>query len=806
MTAAIEGLKGARALLRFLQREGRLSADDASRVEELVVQGDSSVNEILEHERVITEKDLSVLLAEKLRLPLIDLAAFPLDLEVTRAVKEGVATKYEVVPLRLDDRVFELATANPLDVDALRAIEFTMGRRVHPSVATRLEIREALAHAYRLEESLEQFLANVPASGEAVTIAELKGPEGDLQSAARDAELPPVVRLADLILVQGIKSGASDVHIEPGPDVVLVRYRIDGVLEEGFRFPKWVQNPLITRFKVLAKLDITERRVPQDGRIQVRHRDNVVDHRVSSLPAQHGEKVTLRILDTKRGLKALDTVGLSAVDLKRVRAAVSRPEGMVLVTGPTGSGKSTTLYACIREIMSPAVNIVTIENPIEYELRGITQVEVNVKQGLTFAGVLRSCLRQDPDVILVGEIRDQETAQIALQAAQTGHLVLSTLHTNDAVATVTRLIDLGIEPYVLASSLNMVVAQRLVRRICPACSVPYEAPEEIRQALRLRADQKGCRRGTGCPACRQTGYSGRIGVHEVLPISPTIAHIIEAGGGESAVRQQARTEGCTTLLEEALAKLAAGVTTPEEVLRVVQVSENEPRCPSCEGEVEEGFTVCPHCSTVLRATCGNCTKPLSPTWVTCPHCGAPARVLGALAGGAAPATGGGRGESRPAAPVRSFKALVVDDDPDLRRIVRLTVEAAGLGLSVITAQDGAEALTLIDIERPDIVILDLAMPGLDGFEVCRQLRAAPPTRHTPVLMLTAKDSADSVAKGFEEGADDYVIKPFRRDDLIARMRRMIERTFGSEAHPLGAPAAPAAQPPAPAERLGVTVH
>jgi type IV pilus assembly protein PilB len=772
-------LKGERALLRFLQRQGRISGSDTLRLEQITAKENVSVNEVLEREGIIAEKDLARLLAQTLRLPLVDLSSFPLDLEITRAVKEGIAAKYEVVPLRIEEHTIEVATANPLDLDALRAVEFALGRRAQVAVATRQDVREALTHAYRLEESLEQFLETVP-TAEPLKVADLRDADANLRAAARDAELPPVVRLADLIMIEGIKSGASDIHLEPCTDAVVVRYRLDGILVEHFRFPKWVQNPLIARLKVLAKLDITERRVPQDGRIQVRYHDGSVDMRVSSLPAQHGEKVTLRVLDATRGIKELSTLGLSPDDLQRLREAASRPEGIILVTGPTGSGKTTTLYALIREILSPSLNIVTIENPIEYQIGGITQVEVNLKQGLTFASVLRSTLRQDPDVILVGEIRDEETAQIAFQASQTGHLVFSTLHTNDAAATLTRLLDLKVEPFVLASSLSLVVAQRLVRKICPACSAPYQPPDESRRLLRLDDYRREFRRGLGCPECRQTGYDGRSGVYEVMPISPPIAQLIEGKGTESAIRQQARTEGYTTLLEDALAKIATGVTTAEEVLRVVQVSEATPRCPACQQEVEDRFSVCPHCSSVLRATCNGCGEALHSTWVTCPRCGTKvgAQETVLLASAATISTVPAEMPTV-APPTRTHKALVVDDDPDLRRIVRITLERSDLGLGVITAQDGLEALALVDIERPDVVVLDLAMPGIDGYEVCRRLRADPRTKLVPILMLTAKDTPDSITRGFREGTDDYVVKPFNREDLIARIRRMIQRAYGT---------------------------
>ena len=769
---------GQRALLRFLQRQDRLPAAAVPSLEQKAQREGLSVPEILERDKIITEKDLAVLLATTLRLRLIDLTAYPLDPQVARELKENIATSYEVVPIRLDDGVIEVATANPLDLDALKAVEFATGKRVQAVVATRTEVLDALAHAYRLQESLELFLQHVPAEN-VLTLQELNDAGTDLRTIALEAELPPVVKLADLILIEGIKSRASDVHVEPATDGVIVRYRIDGILEEAFRFPKWVQSALTARLKVMAKLDITERRVPQDGRIGLRYQERVVDLRVSSLPAQHGEKITLRILDAASVVHSIERIGLAATDLQRMRDAVRRPEGLILITGPTGSGKTTTLYALLREKISPNVNIVTIENPIEYQMKGINQVEVNEKQGLTFANVLRSVLRQDPDVILVGEIRDQETAQIAFQAAQTGHLVLTTIHTNDAAAAVTRLIDLGTEPYAIASATNLIVAQRLVRRVCQSCSAPTTPSDEIRRLLHLENDGT-FRCGTGCLACRQTGFVGRTGVYEVLAITPSIAKLIEAGAGEIAVRQQARAEGVKSLLEDARDKVAAGMTTPEELLRVVQVNEQGLRCPACQEEISQDYAVCPRCGLVLRATCGSCAKPLNAGWATCPYCGAKAKseeeAETSLAAGSALG-----GAEQPSRRQRTYKALVVDDNPAIRDIVRLTLEHSRLGLSVITAEDGNAALELAAVERPDVVLLDLQMPGLDGLEVCRRLRSDVRTAFVPVLMLTAQAGEESSTQGFAAGTDDYMTKPFRRDDLIVRVRRMLERTYGKEA-------------------------
>jgi type IV pilus assembly protein PilB len=752
---------GQQALLRFLQRQNVLTAADAAAVETLCRDDGISVAEALERKQILTDRQLAELLAPALKLRLVDLASHSVDPVVTRLMKETLVTKYEALPLRLDGNVLDVATVNPLDLEALKAIEFATGKRVHFMVATRTEIHDAIRHTYRLEESLEQFLQHVP--DQDIALTELQDDGRDLRTLAADAELPPVVKLADLLFVEGIKAGASDVHVEPTADGVVVRYRLDGMLEEGFHFPKWVQNPLVARLKVVARMDIAERRVPQDGRIQIRYQNRTIDFRVSTLPMQHGEKVTMRILDATRALISLDRLGLCGTDQQRVRDAASKPQGLILVTGPTGSGKTTTLYALIRAIRSTTTNIITIENPVEYQLKGINQVEINEKQGLTFASVLRSVLRQDPDVILVGEIRDHETAKVAFQAAQTGHLVLSTLHTNDSASTVSRLVDLGIEPYLIANSVNLIMAQRLARRVCQSCGVPAELCNDAVQALRVPAKHPSYRRGEGCPACRQSGYAGRVGIYEIVPVSGSIARLIESGAAESAVRSQARTEGFSTLTQDSVQKLSTGMTTGEEILRVVQIAADEARCEACQ----KSYAVGP---------------------ANCPHCGA----------STAPASASAPVSSSTTAPTRSFKALVVDDNADIRNIVRAVLQAANLGLSVLTAQDGIEAIELAARDRPDIVILDVSMPDMDGFEVCRRLRADMKTAFVPVLMLTANGGEAHVTAGFGAGADDYVVKPFRREDLVARVRRMLERTYGKDAVPAAqsqaAPASPASSP------------
>jgi type IV pilus assembly protein PilB len=769
------------ALLRFLVRRNLLTPDVAQSISaDLSTQpAGLSVIDCLVRKGVTTEQQIAATLAEGLQLPFVDLATVAWDPAVTALVREELASNHQIVPLRVREETLVVATANPLDRAALRAVEFATGKHVQPEVATRTAIRDALQHAYHLDESLNDYLKGIPEGDQPITQM-ADAATTDIQSLMRDTNLAPVVKLFNSVLVEALRTRCSDIHIEATPSGVRVRYRVDGLLEESLRLPKWVQEPLIARCKVLAKLDITERRVPQDGRFRISYRDSTVELRLSSLPTQHGEKVTLRVLDPRSAPTSLERFTFDATDLKRIRHAITRPEGMILVTGPTGSGKTTTLYGMLAEVVSPTRNIVTIENPIEYQIGGVNQVEINEKQGLTFAGTLRSILRQDPDVILVGEIRDAETAEIAVRASQTGHLVLSTLHTNDAVATITRLSDLGIAPYMLASSLHLVIAQRLVRRVCAQCAEPYEPDADLLRALQLDAADNVYRRGRGCTACRKLGFAGRMGVFEVVSVTPDLAKLIETRAPESALRAQARADGTRSLAEHAAERVRAGLVTPEEVLRVVDVSAPI-HCPGCDRTVEHTFSVCPHCATVLRRNCGGCGMRLEQEWQTCPYCG-----TGSARAAAPPLPAAQRSVTAPVAavpappadPSRQYRVLIVDDDLDMRRMTAMVLKRSGLPLSTATATDGLDALEQAQAEPPDLILLDIMMPGLDGFEVCRRLRAHVRTAFVPILMVTARHDAESRVQGFLVGTDDYIGKPFFNAELAARVRRLLERTYG----------------------------
>jgi type IV pilus assembly protein PilB len=770
------------ALLKFIVQQ-RLVSADAVHAAQAEVTADAS-GALIDHlvlKGLVSEESIAFALSKHLRLPFVDLAALSPDAQVIRLVREDLANRHRVVPLNVEQDRLVVAIANPLDREGLRALEFATGRHVRPVIATASAVKDALGRAYHLDEALNAYLGGV--SGDAdVPVAELKDEMTDWETLQRESALPPVVKLFNLILLDGIRGSASDVHIEPGLNEVRVRYRIDGMLHESLRLPKWVHEAVVARCKVLANLDITERRVPQDGRIRIHHREALIDLRVSSLPTQFGEKVTIRILNSSSAPTGLDHLALGERDLRCMRQAIMRPQGMVLVTGPTGSGKSTTLYSMLGELISPTRNIVTIENPIEYQVRGVNQVQINERQGLTFASTLRSILRQDPDVILVGEIRDAETAQIAVQAAQTGHLVLSTLHTNDSVATLARLSDLGIDASMISSSLNLVVAQRLVRRICTRCAQPYEPDASLLKALKLTGKRLAFRRGVGCAACRKLGYAGREAVFEVMAMSGPMAKLIEAKASESALRAQARQDGLIPLAEQATQKVVEGLTTVEEVMRVVDVGLEANRCPTCDRQVEDTFAVCPHCSTPLRTRCPNCNTDMQKEWAACPYCGAPAAPPQTARPKRLP---GPEPEPEPAGdPVAAarplqYRVLVVDDDPDFLRLMTLFLRQSDLPITVLTASTGTEALERAENSPPDLILLDVMMPNMDGFEVCARLRANLRTAFVPILMLTALNDPDSRTRGFLVGTDDYISKPFDRQELLARVRRVLQRTYGT---------------------------
>jgi type IV pilus assembly protein PilB len=573
----------------------------------------------------VSEEKLARALSAQLGIPYIDLNTVVVEPEAIDLLNERLARKNLALPLNVDKRSITVVMADPLDFDSIHDISFATNREVRPTIAPFKEIKAAIRRFYHLSQPLEKILGEIK-GGAIEVIAEQDPVSETMEDVARRGESPPIIRLVNSVIVHASRNKASDIHFEPREKSVRIRERIDGLLLEAFEFPKLVQGAVTSRVKIMATMDITEKNIPQDGRVKAKVEGRDLDMRVSTLPTHYGEKITIRLLDSTSLDLKLEEMGPSERDLLRMRSIAERPQGIVLITGPTGSGKTSTLYAMINHIRTEAINIVTLEDPIEYELRGVNQVGINEKTGLTFAFALRSVLRQDPDVIMVGEMRDSETANIAVEASLTGHLVLSTLHTNTAVAAITRLRNLGIPSYMIASSLNGVIAQRLVRRICERCKNPYTPTNEELTKIRLRGKDPSSMKlfkGTGCAFCNHTGYRGRIGVFEVLRIDPTLRDIISKDGTEEAILKAGLDSGMRYMSEDGLDKINRGITTIEELFRVIYMRDDDTLniCPNCGESTRQDYPNCPFCGYSFVNKCPQCGEIRDPKWKFCPQCG-----------------------------------------------------------------------------------------------------------------------------------------------------------------------------------------
>ncbi|MGL4173541.1 MAG: ATPase, T2SS/T4P/T4SS family [Actinomycetota bacterium] len=570
-----------------------------------------------------TEREIAEALATHLGLESVDLSRIVPAADIVRLLPRAVADRTGVLVLeRHPDGGLIVAAADPTNVLALDDVRmYTKAAELYVVVAPETQIRDHLTRAW----SLGSGDAGVTQIAEDVD----DRLEDRLDETTASTDEAPVVRLVNQVLADAARLRASDIHLETQRDGLRIRYRVDGMLRDVMTAPKKIGPSLVSRIKIMAGLDIAERRVPQDGRTRVVVDGEQLDTRVSTLPALHGEKVVVRLLTRSTNVPALASLGFEPAQLEVFQSALAVPQGLVLITGPTGSGKTNTLYAAINETMTPEKNIVTLEDPVEVQLPGITQVQVNVKSGLTFDAGLRSILRQDPDIVLLGEVRDGETAELALKASLTGHLVLTTLHTNSAVAALTRLVDMGVEPFLVASSLTAAVAQRLVRVPCESCATGYIPDETTLTLLGLRIDDildATPLRGTGCPDCGGTGYRGRTAVYEVLTVDAAMRATLVSSPTEGAVAAQARAAGMMTLRGAALEKAKRGETTFEEAVRVTHSDHAVGRhCPACERGVQHDMLACPWCGTNLdTGSCQSCARRLDPDWRLCPWCRTPA--------------------------------------------------------------------------------------------------------------------------------------------------------------------------------------
>ncbi|MBN2310187.1 MAG: Flp pilus assembly complex ATPase component TadA [Candidatus Hydrogenedentes bacterium] len=533
-----------------------------------------SLAHILVERGYLSEEDLVVTLSEQLSIPHIRVGNYNIPQEILDEVPESLARQYQMLPVSVTGDVLTIAMVDPLNIMALDDLRMLTSYDIQPVVAVQSELIEAIERHYGGKQSTELYdeLVSGDDAKDGLEVVEERDDIGDISTMEEEAQDAPVIRLVNLILVKALESRASDIHVEPFEKVLRVRYRVDGVLEETKNPPKSVQAALTSRLKIMSNLDIAEHRVPQDGRFRIKFKGREIDFRISFLPCYHGEKVVMRVLDKGSLTLDLDKLGFEQQPMEAFKEALKLPFGMILLTGPTGSGKTTTLYSALHKLNQIGTNIVTVEDPVEYELFGVNQVQVHAEIGLTFAAGLRSILRQDPDIVMVGEIRDEETGDIAVKAALTGHLVLSTLHTNDASSVFTRMIDMGLEPFLVQSSVGLAAAQRLLRRVCPDCKEVINVPEDVLTRIQYThpkgADPPTFVRGRGCSRCKDTGYRGRLAVIEAMTNYPELQELIMKCSPASDIKRAAIKCGMKTLRQNALAKAAAGLTTIEEVLRV----------------------------------------------------------------------------------------------------------------------------------------------------------------------------------------------------------------------------------------------
>ncbi len=679
--------------------------------------------DILVENEYLLPSDIAEFVENALKIEWLDLTTVQIQPEAIKKLNEEICRKHLLIPIKVDNKNIHIAGFNPSNLTAEQEIENITGKYVKTYFAFKDQIEERINAFYAPDKLINSLVG----SGKKRSTVRIPGEEIETNPA-------PVVKLVNQIFSDAVEEKASDIHIEPKENVAHVRLRVDGVLHNLLEIPKSVYPSLVSRIKIISNLNIAETRKPQDGKAKIYIDDSDVDLRVSILPTNYGEKVVIRILDKRNAAVSFDKMGIRGKNMDLLNRCFEFKQGMVLVTGPTGSGKSTTLYAAINSIKSTANNILTVEDPIEYMMDGINQVQVNPKAGVTFASALRSFLRQDPDVILVGEIRDQETAEIAIQAAQTGHLVLSTLHTNDTFATITRLKDMGIDQFKITESMQAIVAQRLVRRLCPHCkaAVPEDKIDPKLYNLVNQTSGSGIiYEAKGCKKCNYTGYKGRIGIYEILILDDELKQMINSGRPLTELRSRAKKNGFQNLFEDAISLISEGITDYQEVLRTVNPdssvnTENKISTP----QNQEASPL----KTKQKKLNVDKTAPINED--------------------------------------KEIKILIAEDYDVSRKMLRIMIEKY-TPWKVVEAVDGVEALTKIKERKPNAVLLDIMMPNMDGYEVLQHLRADPETVNLPVLILTGMKTPESEVKSLELGSDDYLTKPIKREVLIARLKKVL---------------------------------
>ncbi len=568
-------------IVEVLKQSKRISeADIQKALVEYAKDGNGKLRDVLVRMGLITDKELTSLLSAELKIPFLNLAKYKIDPELFCLIPEKLARRHQIIPISKIGNTLTLAVVDPFNIIAVDDIELITKSKVECVLSTEKDVQDALDKVYANEsENIDTIIGQLGVEAQDLEVVKSQE-DSDVANISSQSAEAPIVKMVDLILREALNKRASDIHIEPFEHSVRVRYRVDGNLQEALQIPKKNQNAILTRLKIMSRLDITEHRLPQDGRFKVKLQDKEVDFRVSLLPVHFGNKIVMRILDKSSISFGLDNLGFLPETLEAFKSSVAKPFGMILITGPTGSGKSTTLYSVLNQLNTPERNIITIEDPIEYQVTGITQIHARAEVGLDFANGLRAILRQSPDVVMVGEIRDSETADIAIKASLTGQLVLSTLHTNDAAGAMTRLIDMKVEPFLIASSVILVVAQRLCRKVCIHCKEKMDIPAEVFKKIGIDLDKlapdsksRNFLKGRGCDKCSHTGYRGRLAVLEALVVDDTIRDLIVKRVSSYEIKDYAVKMGMSTLREDAFKKFCQGVTTLDEVIRVTTEDE-----------------------------------------------------------------------------------------------------------------------------------------------------------------------------------------------------------------------------------------
>ena len=685
---------------------------------------------------IVEQAELGKLLENTFSIPYINLEEVSIDKKAVEVIPEEICKKYLIFPYKLETDFITIAVFDPLNLEAEKDVSYMSAKMVQTTIASKSQIIEKIGEYYNPDRYIDNLADKMSDSKDGTTT------EADEEAARSTQEIEgnksdaPIVRLVNSILNDAIDNEASDIHIEPTEKKVIVRCRIDGILKKIMDVPKYAAPPLLSRIKIISNLDIAETRKPQDGKAKVKKGSVAIDLRVSILPTTFGEKAVIRILDNRKANVPFEKLGIKGENLEKLTEVLGLKQGIILATGPTGSGKTTTLYSALSKIKSVTTNILTVEDPIEYMMEGINQVQVNEKAGVSFASALRSFLRQDPDVILVGEIRDYETAEISIQASLTGHLVLSTLHTNSAVETITRLIDIGIDKYKVGSALSAIIAQRLVRKLCPQCREEKE-PDVIEKKLdslftKYKIEQKFYK-SKGCQNCDFTGYKGRLGLYEILILDKIVKEKIMLGATTTEIEAEAIRQGFKPFSHTALEFISNGLTDYIEISRVISLSDKHE--VSIEANISQPDNLSKEEIVELF-----------------PKTQQPVKVK----------------------TNKKNKILVVEDDTIMRKLITRILENEGR-YEINEAINGKVALTMLETDKPDLMLLDLMMPVMDGFEVLKNIRENQNLQNVPVIVLTALDDTVSHLKSLEHGGDDFITKPFDNKILLAHVEAMFRR-------------------------------